>query len=289
MPDNDNATVERKTLHLIDLGRYPIDDLESERGRAMVAGFRRDLQVAGCCTIPGFLTPQVAATLAAEAEADALAPRAWAGIGEATPYYGKIDPDLPDDLPTDHPRLRTTPRVMVQVAYDLIPETSGLRRLYLSAGLPKFLAAVLGTERLHPMACRYQAVNISVMGAGGCQNWHFDSSNFTITLMLQKPETGGEFQCVPFLRDETDENYEGVARVLDGDRKGLLTIPLEAGTLMIFQGHRSLHRVSEVGGQVKRLLTIMHYDTRPGLIGKHEVNRKLYGPRVEPQVAGAAA
>jgi predicted 2-oxoglutarate/Fe(II)-dependent dioxygenase YbiX len=155
----------------------------------------------------------------------------------------------------------------------------------LSEAFPRFLAAVLGTERLHPMACRYQAINISVMGEGGCQNWHFDSSNFTITLMLQKPETGGEFQCVPFLRSEENENYEGVARVMDGDTGGLLTIPFEAGTLMIFQGHRSLHRVNRVAGQTRRLLTIMHYDTRPGLLGRDEVNRNLYGPRVEPQAA----
>ena len=287
MSDSNQSNTESEALRQIDLQRYPIHDLESERGRSMVAGFRHDLLDGGCCIVPGFLTSQATAALAAEA--DVLAPRAWAGIGEATPYYGKIDPGLPGDLPADHPRRRTTRRTMAQVAYDLIPETSGLRRLYLSAALPTFLAAVLGTKRLYPMACRYQAVNISVMAAGGCQNWHFDSSDFTITLMLQKPETGGAFECVPFLRDEGNENYEGVARVLDGDREGLLTMPFEAGTLMIFQGHRSLHRVSEVGGSVKRLLTIMHYDTRPGLLGRHEVNQNLYGPRVEEQVTGAAA
>ena len=36
-----------------------------------------------------------------------------------------------------------------------------------------------------------------------------------------------------------------------------------AGTLMLFQGRRSLHRVSSVEGDVPRIVALLAYDTRP--------------------------
>jgi len=269
----------RDDLAIVDLDRWPIDAPDSPAGRAMVAELRGQLAAQGWCTLPGFLRPDSTRDLAMTAEG--LSDRAWPGIGEATPYYGKADPALPDDLPPGHPRIRTSPRRMAQVACDLIPESNGLRRLYASEAMPAFLAAILETPTLHPMACPYQAVNISVMEAGGCQNWHFDSTEFSTTLMLQKPERGGVFECVPQLRAPDDENYDGVARVMEGDRSAVVPIEVEPGALMVFRGQRSLHRVSEVSGPNKRLLVIFHYDTRPGVTGAPAVNRALYGPRVE--------
>lgn len=271
-------------LEIVDRGRWPIDALDGAAGRAMVAELRAAMARDGYCLLPGFLSGATSARLAVEVEG--FADRAWPGIDGATPYYGRVDPALPAELPEDHPRRRTSRRRMAQIAYDLIPEGNGLRLLYGSAAMPGFLAALLGTPPLHPMACRYQSVNISVMGDGGCQNWHFDGAAFSTTLMLQKPEAGGDFECVPRLRHPGDENYAGVARVMDGDRSGVVPIPVEAGTLMIFRGAQSLHRVAPVRGARRRLLVIFHYDTRPGLIGSLEINRALYGPRVETQATG---
>ena len=267
-------------LDIVDLGRWPIHALDTPAGTAMVAGLRAAIADRGYATLEGFVPQATAGQLAAEVEG--FVDRAWPGIDRATPYYGRMDPSLPDP-PPGHPRLRTSPRRMAQIAYDQVPAGNGIRALYASAAMPAFLAAVLDTPPLHPMACHYQSVNISVMGAGGCQNWHFDGSEFSTTLMLQKPESGGDFECVPRLRGPGNENYEGVGRVMDGDRSGVVTIPVPAGTLMIFRGERSLHRVSEVAGARRRLLTIFHYDTRPGLVGSLAINRALYGPRVEPQ------
>jgi hypothetical protein len=273
-------------LAIVDLERWPLHTLDAPAGKAMVARLREAIAQRGYATLEGFVPQATVARLAAEVEG--FADCAWPGIDRATPYYGRTDPSLPDP-PPGHPRLRTSPRRMAQIAYDQVPAGNGIRALYESSAMPAFLAAVLDTPPLHPMACRYQAVNISVMGAGGCQNWHFDGSEFSTTLMLQKPESGGDFECVPRLRGPGDENYEGVGRVMDGDRSGVVTIPVSAGTLMIFRGERSLHRVSEVAGARRRLLTIFHYDTRPGLTGSLAINQALYGPRVERQDEGRAA
>ena len=55
-------------------------------------------------------------------------------------------------------------------------------------------------------------------GAGKELNWHFDNSEFAITLLLQAPEAGGVFEYVRDLRDAEagDMNYAGVEALLDG-------------------------------------------------------------------------
>ena len=38
------------------------------------------------------------------------------------------------------------------------------------------------------------------------------------------------------LRDEGDENYDGVMRLMDGDMSGVLSAPLEPGSFCLFKG-----------------------------------------------------
>ena len=66
--------------------------------------------------------------------------------------------------------------------------------------------------------------------------------------MLRKPEWGGNFECVPNLRSPRDENYDGVRAVLRGRRDQVQVVGFEPGTLMVFRGHYTLHRVSPVRG-----------------------------------------
>ena len=264
---------------LVDTGRYPVAALEGAAGQAMIAGLRAQLADDGACCLPGFLRAAAVAALAAEAEA--LAPLAFRGPAGETPYYSKPDPNLAGALPDDHPRRRASPRVLSQVVYDLIPEDTGIRRLYNWDALPPFFAAILGVERLYHFADPYQAVNISVMDEVGQQQWHFDGSDFVVTLLLQAPEDGGVFEYAPMLRSVDDENYPAVQRVLDGDGEGVRTLHLDPGMLVIFQGLYSLHRVTPVRGRRRRRLQlILSFDTRPGRVGTPQTNAALYGPRV---------
>ena len=58
------------------------------------------------------------------------------------------------------------------------------------------------------------------------------------------------------------------------------TIKLEAGTLMLFRGHYSLHRVTEVTGQRDRVQSILGFNPTSGVKGSMESNILHYGPRV---------
>ena len=56
-----------------------------------------------------------------------------------------------------------------------------------------------------------------------------------------------------------------------------------AGDLIIFNGQRSLHRVTAVKGAVKRIIAVLSYDTRPApeqQVGSQSMNISLYGDRV---------
>jgi hypothetical protein len=282
----DDAAIDNPAL-FIDLERYPIDALDSPRGRALIAEIRREMAASCISALPGFLRPAALARMVAEAEA--LEPLAYVGPTEASPYFFNYGTGGLDALPADHPRRRKTPRRMRQIAYDLIPPRSAIAQLYHWDGLTRFLAAAAGVERLYRSADRYQALNISVMDEGGCQQWHFDTNEVNITLLLQAPEAGGEFEYVPLIRSTENENYDRVRRVLDGERAGIVQLRQQPGMLVLFKGHHSIHRVAPVRGARRRFQSILAHNTRPGVVGSLESSILHYGPRVRESAALAEA
>jgi len=275
---------------LIDLDRYPILDLDSPRGAALIGEIRTRMAETVLCALPGFLKPSVMPRLVAEAEA--LAPLAYRGPSEASPYFYSYGADL-ESLPSDHPRRRKTPRIMSQVAADLVPEGALIKRLYEWAPLATFLARALDVPALYRCADRFQGLNISVMEEGGCQQWHFDTNESNITLLLQAAESGGEFEYAPLIRSAEAENFDAVKRVLDGDASRVVRLAQEPGMLVLFRGHHSIHRVTPCHGRRRRLQSVLAFNGRPGVLGSHESNLLHYGPRValfpRPQAASQAA
>ena len=165
------------------------------------------------------------------------------------------------------------------MAADLIPDHHLLSRLYYSSVLTNFLAQVLG-QPVYRNQDKYQSLNISMMNAGGRQQWHFDSGPMVTTLLLQAPEAGGVFEYVPELRSDESENFEQVQQVLDGDLERVKHLKLEAGSLSLFRGHYSMHRVTEVSGSRTRIQAILGFSTSPDLQGNLDSSILHYGPRI---------
>jgi hypothetical protein len=262
---------------LIDIDRYPLNDLDSEFGLQLIADTQVSLEAIGSCSLPGFLRESVISGMAAEASS--LKQLAYPGPTEVTPYFFNYNLGEGVEVPDDHPLKRKGKRNLAQVATDLIPEQHLLSRLYYSRILPDFLAQVLA-QPVYRNQDRYQSLNISMMNAGGCQQWHFDSGPMVTTLLLQEPETGGVFEYVPALRSDENENFEQVQRVLDGDSQGNKQIEPKAGTLNLFRGHYSMHRVTEVEGKRTRIQAILGFSTDPNLVGNLDSSILHYGPRV---------
>lgn len=108
-------------------------------------------------------------------------------------------------------------------------------------------------------------------------NWHFDTNEFTITMLLRPAISGGIFEYIPGLRGADDECYDDVGRVLDGDRSRVRQLELSAGDLQFFLGRFSLHQVTENTGDSDRLVLIMSFADAPGMMGSKERIKNLYG------------
>jgi len=174
------------------------------------------------------------------------------------------------------------------MAYDLIPGDSPLRALYEWDPLMDFIGEVLEHRPLHRFADPLGALNLAVMNEGDVQGWHYDSTDFVVSLAIQGSRSGGLFECASRIRSESDENYEDVARVLRGEaRERVEVFPMVPGTLMIFQGRHSLHRVSPVEGDVPRYVALLAYDTKPGTNSSPLLKLVRYG-RTEPLASPAA-
>jgi hypothetical protein len=262
---------------VIDLERYPVLALDAPRGRAFLAEQRRALAERGVCILPGFVRPQALAQMASDAER--LRDRAFLeDVSVGTPYL-----ELPDaSFPEGHPRRTNIHSRTWVIAYDLIPESAALRALYEWDGLRDFLGAILERSPLHRYADPLGALNLTCMEEGHVQGWHYDSTDFVVSLAIQASRGGGQFECASRIRSEEDENYEEVARVLRGEGgERVEVLPMVPGTLMVFAGRHSLHRVSPVRGPVPRVVGLLAYDTRPGTNSSALLKAVRYG-RTEP-------
>ena len=266
-----------KVSEIINLPDFPLDQLDSAAGRSLVCKVRESLADDGCCSLENFVYSDARVIMAQQAES--LVELAYPGPSEVSPYFFnyKIGENL--DLDENHPVRHKGLRNLRQVATDLIPDDHVLSILFRTALMTGFLGKVFDMP-VYRNQDKYQSLNISIMENGGCQQWHFDSGQLVTTLLLQAREAGGVFEYVPRIRSDENENFDEVRKVLD--RNSGLVKQLEPceGSLNLFQGHYSLHRVTEVQGGRRRIQAILGYATVPDLVGSLESSILHYGPRV---------
>jgi hypothetical protein len=123
-------------------------------------------------------------------------------------------------------------------------------------------------------------VNVMEYRDGEGLNWHFDRSVFTTTLLLQAPAVGGEFIYRTGLRTADDPNYDGVARLLRGQEPDVQSLTLAPGTLNVFFGRDTPHRVAPVEGDRSRVIAVFSYFPRPGVEFSREEQIGFYGRTV---------
>jgi hypothetical protein len=265
---------DQELLDLVDGDRYPLSDLAGAGAREVIADARAQLRATGAAELPGFVHAGGVAALVKDAQA--LAPRAHHSGGEGTAYL-----EFPDfDLPKDHPRLFFGPYAVGAVGYDVIPRSSALRRLYEWDPLLELIAAILDRGPLYRYGDPFGALNLAVMTEGDQLQWHFDQTDFVVSLAIQSADQGGDFEVAPRIRSATDECYDDVGRVLHGDPAGVVTLAMTPGTLLIFEGRHSLHRVSPVAGPTLRHVGLLAYDTKPGTMGSDLLRMDRYGRTV---------
>lgn len=259
----------------VDRDRYPVDQPDHRGYADLVDRARDQLAATGASELDGFLTSAGISMLVADAID--LEPRAFHSGGLGTAYLG-----LPDEsLPVDHPRRYWGDYGVGAVAYDQFPIESPIRRLYEWPPLVRFLTEVLARGTIYPYADPLGALNLATMGEGDQLQWHFDQTDFVVSLALRDAEVGGDFEVVPRIRTDDDEHYDQVARLLAGDTTDVVTVAMVPGTLLLFEGRNSIHRVSPIGGTTSRLVALLGYDTRPDTMSSELLKLVRYG-RSEP-------
>jgi 2OG-Fe(II) oxygenase superfamily len=257
--------------HLLDLDRYPIDHPGSERWLALVEQCRSELDREGMFNLEGFVLPDALTKAVAELRPviDTLSftHKRWHNI-----YFRKAIPGLAPG----HPALSMTETVNRTVCYDQITE-SVPAWIYEWPCFIVFLAATMRLEALFPMRDALARMNVMAYRDGEQLNWHFDRSEFTTTILLQAPDNGGDFVYRPNLRTDDDPNYNGVARLLEGRDDQVKSLKLSAGTLNVFRGKNTAHKVSTVKGSRERIVAVFSYFDRPGVIFSREEQLGFYG------------
>ena len=260
----------------------PIDLIDSERyplpadGTAYASQARADLADRGVAILPGFLRSEAVAAITAEC--DALAGTGHHSVVMGTPYLG-----LPDEsFPADHPRRAEVRSSLEAVAYDLFPPGSALRSLYEWAPMLELVATLLDRRPLHRYADPLGALNVAVMRSGDELGWHFDQTDFVVSIALQSADHGGDFESASRVRSATDEHYDVVDAVLRSspgarDVAGVVSLPMTPGTLMLFEGRYSMHRVTPIVGDRPRYVALLAYDTRPDTDSSELLKLVRYG------------
>ena len=251
---------------LIDLDCYRLYD--PEHITDVKHSFDRD----GVVTLPDFTRAAARDTLIQEA-------LLWADSAFFTTSTHNVYLTPSDQShPADHVANRQINSSKGCITTDQIPTDSGLQTLYHNPQFQAFVTAVLGEKALYPYADPQSSINLHYAHEGQELGWHFDNSSFAITLLLQAPEGGGVFEYIPGLRNSAagEMNFAGVADVLDG-KTPVQTLEMQPGTLVLFRGRNSMHRVTPTGGPRTRLLVVLAYNDAPGVSLSEGARMTFYG------------
>lgn len=263
---------------IVDLDRYFLDRLSGPEGSQFLSHCRSQLAETGSCLLPGFLRPEALA--AALSDADAALPLAHQvdhAFAYDYDYHNSEAPPL-ESLPPDHPRHFSSLTRIRFIAKDLIPDGDPVKRLFHWPPMAAFVAAALGMPAAYSSTCPLSGCVFTVAEAGELQDWHFDSNEFIVTLVLQDAPCGGSFEYVPSLRAPgRDDDFDGVGRALAGDRRNVMRLKSEPGTLTLFKGRYNFHRASPVEGAGRRVMAILSYEDGPDRVGVDSHLKLFYG------------
>ena len=255
---------------------YPIDNPGALARQTIIDQVKHDLADDGCAVIRNFFSPTGLGALLAEAEQ--RKPKTYYSEQKQCNVYLN---DGDESFPTDHPRNVLLPRTNGFITADLFEPETASYRFYHWEPLKLFLAECLGKDQLYLYEDPVSNMIVNVGRPGQQFNWHFDTNEFTITMLLQPASSGAQFEYVPGLRNAQDECFDDVKQVLDGNRERVKRLHLNAGDLQFFLGRFALHQVTENTGDNDRLLLIMSFSEQPGVVGSMVRVQNLYGKVTE--------
>lgn len=256
---------------ILDLEQFPLDQPGSAAWRALVARCQADLTAHGMFNLTGFLRAEIAADVAAQFS-PMFETDAFRHIRSHNIYFRR---DI-EGLDPNHPALTEFETSNQTLCADQFADGS-LVAIYEWPEFATFLATVMDKPVLYTMSDPLARVNAMSYRTGQALNWHFDRSEFTTTLLLQAPEKGGAFEYRTGLRSAEDPNYDGVAAMLRGEDDQVQRLTLTPGTLNVFKGRNTAHRVTPVEGHKERMIAVFSFYEAPGVAFSDQERIGFYG------------
>ena len=287
----------------INLTKYPLQSRQSSSYQSLIKNARIQLLTTGCATFPQFFTKQ--AILSSSKEAANAATTAFACDNQHNAFQlsGK---DYSYDA--KHPRNTFMRTRVASQAYDELDRQGCLYQLYNNDSFLKFVQEVTDQQELHRLADPLGACTVNIFKPGWYHAWHFDESEFTTTLCLQQSENGGEFEYTSPLRNDQsiDKCSSAVSAILNTHSEYNTSVPsttettdettdetsetavpvvdtkisdFQPGTLQIFAGRYSFHRVKEIPitATKDRLVAVLCFSTEPNVVNSAEVQQMFWG------------
>jgi hypothetical protein len=256
---------------LLDLDACPVDKPDSPEYAALVTRCQLELNSSGMFNLVGLLR-QSSCERAVREISPIMNESSFEHRRMHNIYFLKEIPGLE----AGHPALNKIETINHTVCADQIPG-SVVMKVYEYQPLLRFIAEVMSKPCLYLMDDPLARANVMAYRKDEALNWHFDRSEFTTTLLLQSPSAGGVFEYRTGLRSDEDPNYEGVARLLSGKDREKCSMQQTPGTLNVFRGKNTAHRVTPIEGDRERMIAVFSYYEHRGKVFSKEERLGFYG------------
>ena len=273
--------------------KYPwLSDLSSSAAATAIEAAKQSYRKTGAATFPNILTDEALESCVQDAREQEDA--AFTTDDVHTAYLRPVDPNF-DLKSVKNFEMRTK---VASIAFDELPKDSKLSEFYKQPTLRELVAKIIEKEEIYlsddPLGC----CSINVFRPGYHHSFHFDESEFSTTLMLQESSIPGTglFQYTNPLREVSDDlALSSVAKAISDfdsaasedfieldSEKDVNEIPLHTlefvpGTLSVFAGSKSLHRVTKVKGNCSRLVAVLTFASEPGFKNTPAVQKLFWG------------
>ncbi len=238
---------------LINFKKYDLSAIGSNSYKALVTSCHKQIDKNGLCLLPNFVTDSFVEEVIAEVkgqEEKGFHSESW-----RSPFGNESKKAQENPVQT-----RAS---MTTFAYDLLAPQSKLRLLYESNVFTDFLKEILRVDNF--FKCEDPLVSCLV---ASCKDndelgWHYDPNDGVVTLLLQKADSGGEFEFAPNVKGVKDKISEKELSIIDNQDEDIISLVQNSGTLSIFNGSNSLHRVAPVAHNSERIVAILSYSSVP--------------------------
>lgn len=258
---------------LIDVESYPLDQPSSSGYEALVSRCRAGLEDEGMYNLAGFLRPAAIERMVREVR-PVIDHQSFEHRRLHNIWF--LPPAKVSGVPAGHPALTESETANRTVCADQLAG-SAVVSVYEWPALRHFVATTIGVDGLHLMEDPLARVNVMSYRDGEALNWHFDRAEFTVTLMLQEPAAGGEFEFRSGLHSPTGADLDAVGALVTGADPQVRRRRIAAGTLNVFLGRGTAHRVAPARGDVDRVIAVFSFYDRPGVVFSPAERMGFYG------------